>query len=672
MGTPTFLDRTRRLNETVTCGDPKADIMRVRFSYQLSITALFVAVVLTVGLSLVFLSFDRARSITRSAALTFINRVADHTADRVDGQFKDVHDILEVLRQLQPVESGTILGNPGLYATLAALLRRHGQLYNLYVGYDDGAFIELDALDRAGPVARAALQAPPDAVFRLNIIEKQPGEPNRTRFTFYLASDLAVIREEDHVADYDPRERPWYRDAFQPSAGAITEPYVFKVANLIGYTVRAPFPGGRRGVAAGDILLADTESYLRSQRLGESGVVFLFDDSGRVVAHPRMSEVLHARTSDAPLDLPPFDQLITVDITRPLNTWRQGGAAQQIFEASDGQTYVAAFRSIATAGSSGLGLAVLAPLDDFFGEIEAGRRRLVLLALGFVLAALPVVWGIGSMMSRSMKALVRETDRIQRFQTDGSSGDVRSIIREIDDLGRSITTMRTVVRTFASFVPKRLVQQLVSTGDALRLGGSRREVTVLFTDITGFTNITEKADPERVMIQTSRYLAAVSAVITENGGTVDKFVGDAVMAIWNAPADDPDHVTHACSAVLACRDAINRLNAEFESEGWPAYRTRFGLHVGEAVVGTIGSDDRMAYTVLGATVNLAARLEPLNKEYGTEILVSSAIVKRVSDRFVFRSVDTIRPKGFEARIEIYELRREADETLSEPTARVIS
>jgi adenylate cyclase len=299
----------------------------------------------------------------------------------------------------------------------------------------------------------------------------------------------------------------------------------------------------------------------------------------------------------------------------------------------------------------------MAPLDEFFAEIEAGRRRMVLLALSFVLAALPVVWGIGSMLSRSMKALAWETDRIQRFETSGPTKEVRSIIREIDDLGQSVATMRTVVRTFASFVPKRLVQQLVATGDAVRLGGSRREVTVLFTDIEGFTAITEKADPEQVMIRTSHYLAALSALITDHGGTVDKFVGDAIMAIWNAPADDPEHVAHACSAVLACQEACRKLNAEFQSEGWPAYKTRFGLHTGEAVIGTIGSDDRMAYTALGATVNLAARLEPLNKEYGTEILVSDAVRQRVADRFAFREVDTIRPKGFATAIQVYELCR---------------
>jgi adenylate cyclase len=204
-------------------------------------------------------------------------------------------------------------------------------------------------------------------------------------------------------------------------------------------------------------------------------------------------------------------------------------------------------------------------------------------------------------------------------------------------------------------VPKRLVQQLVESGTALRLGGARREVTVMFTDIEGFTNIAERADPEQLMLHTSHYLAALSDAVMAHGGTVDKFVGDCVMAIWNAPADDPDHVAHACAAALACRAANRVVNEAFAREGWPAYRTRFGLHSGEAVVGNIGSADRMSYTVLGAVVNLAARLESLNKDYGTEILVSEAVADRVADRFAFRYVDTVRPKGFEAPSRIFEL-----------------
>jgi adenylate cyclase len=630
--------------------------MRVRIGYQLSVTVLFMAVVLAVGLGLVVLSFDRARSITRSAAVTFIDRVAEHTADRVDGQFKEVQSTLAVLKQLPPIESGTIFGNPPLYAMLAALLREHRQLYNLYVGYDDGAFIELDALDRVGPAVRAQIGAPDEAAFRLTVIDRFPDSPARIRSTYFLSPQLATISQSQRDADYDPRERPWYRGAFEPGAGTVTDPYRFKVVALIGYTVRAPFPQGRRGVVAGDILLADTDDFLKAQRLGRSGTVFLFDDAGRVIAHPRMSKFLQAQSADVTADLPRLDQIERVDIASPLARWRQGGEAQQVFDAKDGRTYVAAFRSIETAGSARLRLAVVAPLDEFFSEVEAGRRQLLLMTLLFVLAAIPVIWWIGSMLSRSMKALAVETDRIQRFEGLGDTDRVRSAIREIDDLGRSVSTMRAVVRTFSSFVPKRLVHQLVETGTALRLGGSRREITVLFTDIAGFTNITEKADPEQVMLQTSRYLAVLTEVIVAHGGTVDKFVGDAIMAIWNAPTEDADHVAQACAAVLACRDANRELNEAFAREGWPAYNTRFGLHTGEAVVGIIGSSDRMSYTALGATVNLAARLEPLNKEYGTDILVSEAVRERVADRFLFRAVDTIKPRGFGTAIRIFELR----------------
>jgi adenylate cyclase len=160
------------------------------------------------------------------------------------------------------------------------------------------------------------------------------------------------------------------------------------------------------------------------------------------------------------------------------------------------------------------------------------------------------------------------------------------------------------------------------------------------------------------MIYTSRYFAALSDQIMRHQGTVDKYIGDAVMALWNAPADDPDHTVNACHAVLACLAANEALNKDFRREGWPPYETRFGLHVGDAVIGNIGSSDRMNYTALGATVNLASRLEGLNKNYGTRVLVSAAVRARVGDAFLFRSVDSIRPKGFADAIEVSELRGE--------------
>jgi len=272
---------------------------------------------------------------------------------------------------------------------------------------------------------------------------------------------------------------------------------------------------------------------------------------------------------------------------------------------------------------------------------------------------LPLAFGLGSMLARSLRDLARQTDEIQHFQL-ADKPRLKSVINEIDELGRSVFTMRTVVRNFASFIPRSIVRQLIESGTALKLGGTRREITVLFTDVENFTAKTEKADPSDVMIHTSRYFAVLSETIMGHQGTIDKFIGDAVMAFWNAPADDGDHVVHACRAVLECIRKNEELNRQFEQEKWPPYRTRFGLHVGEAVVGNIGSADRMNYTALGATINLAARLEGLNKNYGTQVLVSAAVKARSEHAFVFRSVDEIKPKGFAEAVAIYELMGERD------------
>jgi adenylate cyclase len=229
------------------------------------------------------------------------------------------------------------------------------------------------------------------------------------------------------------------------------------------------------------------------------------------------------------------------------------------------------------------------------------------------------------------------------------------MIHEINELGRSVFTMRTVIRNFSSFVPRPIVRQLIESGTSLQLGGTRREVSVLFTDVADFTAKTEKADPSDVMIFTSRYFATLSETIMQHHGTIDKFIGDAVMALWNAPDDDPDHVTHACEAVLACLKRNDELNETFRDAGWPPYATRFGLHVGDAVVGNVGSSDRMNYTALGATINLAARLEGLNKNYGTRVLVSAAVTARAESHFLFRCVDEIKPKGFAQAVQIFEM-----------------
>jgi adenylate cyclase len=627
-----------------------------QFGFKTSIIALFVSIVLVIGLTLVYLSFSRINAITGSAASQFIGKVAELSADRIGSQLKLVRDNLAILSALPPVQSADIEDNPRLNALLAAMLKNNGQLFNLYVGYPNGSFIEMDAIDGTGRETRARLEAPDRASFRLVVISRSDPAHIRSRRLF-LSDTLATVRELPGPLDYDPRERPWYKDADRRDGSRLTGPYVFFATGKQGYTVQLPLDQGKGGVIAGDLLLDVTQELLKKEGLTPSGVAFLFDEDDRILAHPRMSELLGREVSGT---IPYLRETDMAGVLAAIRAWRADGIAQQFFFDPAGRQYAAAFEAIPHSGAANLRLAVVAPVDEFFASILSERGRLFAITLGFVALMVPIVFLIGSLLSRSLRTLADETDRIQRFEPSAAP-PVRSIIREIDDLGHSVATMRTVTQTFSRFVPRRLVERLIETGTPLQLGGVRREVTLLFSDIVNFTEITEKADPAQVMQYTSRYFAAMSREIMNHSGTVDKFIGDAIMAMWNAPADDPDHAANACAAALAFQRANHRLNAEFEREGWPPYKTRCGLHTGEAVVGNIGSEDRMNYTVLGATVNLAARLEGLNKHYGTSILVSAALKQRAGDRFLFRSVDRISPKGFAEAFEIYELRCERDD-----------
>src|SRR6201999_800308 len=226
---------------------------------------------------------------------------------------------------------------------------------------------------------------------------------------------------------------------------------------------------------------------------------------------------------------------------------------------------------------------------------------------------------------------------------------------EIHELGGAMELAQRAIWSFAHFIPKEIVRGIIDNSISTELGGVREEITVVFTDVRDFTAIAESADPDVLMHQMSRYFSVLTEAFLAEGGTVDKFIGDAVMVFWNAPDPQPDHVARACRAALAAKAAGERLNAEFEAEGLTPFFTRFGIHVGEAVAGNVGSAERMNYTALGNTVNLAARVEGLNKQVGTAILASEDVVLRVRDQFKFRALDAVVAKGMTKETHIFEL-----------------
>jgi len=218
--------------------------------------------------------------------------------------------------------------------------------------------------------------------------------------------------------------------------------------------------------------------------------------------------------------------------------------------------------------------------------------------------------------------------------------------------GREKAQLRSV---FSRYVSRQVVDRIIADPAKAKLGGERRVLTVLFSDIRGFSSFSEGMTPDALANFISEYLTPMTELVLESGGTLDKYIGDAVMAIWAAPVDIPDHAARACDVALKMQDALVDLNKKWKSDGKPEVAIGVGLNTGPMSVGNMGTPARFDYTVLGDQVNLGARLEGLTKEYGVDILVGEETAKAAADKFVFREIDLVRVKGRAGAAPVFEL-----------------
>jgi adenylate cyclase len=210
-------------------------------------------------------------------------------------------------------------------------------------------------------------------------------------------------------------------------------------------------------------------------------------------------------------------------------------------------------------------------------------------------------------------------------------------------------------RMFGQYMSGAVIDHLLENPENLQLGGERRRVTLFFSDLAGFTTISERLSPEIVVGLLNDYLSAMTEIILEEEGTVDKFEGDAIMAFWGAPLEQPDQAVRACRAALRQQAALAELNRRFAELDLPPLAMRIGLHTGDAIVGNLGSVKRFDYTVIGDTVNLASRLEGLNKFYGSRIIASEATVTACDGDVEFREIDLVAVKGKEHAVRVFEV-----------------
>ncbi|MGV1097868.1 CHASE2 domain-containing protein [Thiovibrio sp. JS02] len=225
---------------------------------------------------------------------------------------------------------------------------------------------------------------------------------------------------------------------------------------------------------------------------------------------------------------------------------------------------------------------------------------------------------------------------------------------------------RYIKRAFGQYLHPTVIEQLVNQPERLRLGGEKRELSIFFADLQGFTTLSEQLDPERLTLLLNEYLSAMTEIIMEEGGTIDKYEGDAILAFWNAPLAQADHARRAVRAALRCQARLAAKRPEFKSRFGFDLFMRVGINTGTVLVGNLGSSQRFDYSILGDGVNIAARLEGVNKEFGTPILISAATRQQLGEDFLVREIGRVKVLGREEPITIFEPMAEGKTAMPAP------
>ncbi len=469
-------------------------------------------------------------------------------------------------------------------------------------------------------------------------------------------SNLKLLRTKKlHFDGIDPRSRPWFKRAqTKKQLTWIIYKFLEEAGEGEPLGVTAAFPlydsrGNLLGVFGMDMLLEQIYTYINEITVTPNSVVFVADDIDDLISVHRAD-----RQFLEDYELMKISELKKPWIKKSLAIFHKSHQLSFMFSL-DNKQYVSAYDEIInTRSGSPWFVAIVAPLDDMTTLL----RRTIIIAI--MIVSLACIVGVilvsifSSIISRPIRILAQNAHLVCQLRFNEVK-KISSLISEILEVDKSFIKMKNALSSFQLYIPADLVKKIVASNKVAVVGGEIKELTLIFTDIQDFTRLSENINPEELMQFLSNYFHAITRVIAESYGTVDKYLGDGVMAFWGELTNDLKHAQYACQAALKIQTTLKQLNNEWQLENKPIITTRIGINTGNVVVGNVGSGDRLNYTLLGDSVNLASRLEGLSKIYGTSTIVSEFTYNQVKDKFRFRLLDKVAVKGKNVGVYIYEL-----------------
>ncbi len=525
-------------------------------------------------------------------------------------------------------------------------------VYAAYVSFEDGSFRQVRRDVKGFNIF--GQPSPAGTQFVSRFIDVRKNGPLLDAYVFH--SDWGTrIGQRAGPATYDPRVRGFYRDSIRLNSANISDPYLFASSGELGVTVSTPVMerGRATGVVAADFTLKTLSKYLSDNRVSPNSITIIADAAGGVVAHPEFGQVLIRQ--DTGLVQSRLDKLPDPRVAAALAERLRTRQDRFTFRAgADNVEYFGIFSPFPADFKKGWELLIISPADDFVGEIKRTNRNLLMFGLAVLLLQMFLIYRLSRSISKPIELLADEVTHIREFDFHKTRA-VTSHVQEIKYLAEAVALLGRGLESFTSYVPKGLVQQLVKSGHGTKLGVQSRYLTMFFTDIESFSSLAEVEPSQQLLARVSDYFSTLTHAIEREQGTVDKFIGDGVMAFWGAPVSLDDHAYRACVAAVRAQRGMTAINQAWIARGLAPLRVRIGIHSDATLVGNVGSVERLSYTVMGDGVNVAARLEGINKELGTWTCISHNVFRETGERLWLRPIDMVTVKGRKGELLVYEL-----------------